>query len=151
MAVDALSLTACLLLLVCALGWRKGTYQRQSDSFPMLPVLGIVPLAAVLRATIGQSFFPDFLWTMALYLDGLAMIPQLWLIGQSSGVVDVAVAHHIAGMFGSRLLGLNFWWLIRGHWLQGMRYCGWLILVTGTVHVLLLTHFMCYYLKALCT
>merc|ERR1712048_1133647 len=151
MAVDALSLTACLFLLVCALGWRRGTYQRQSDSFPMLPMLGILPLAAVLPATIGKRFLPDFLWTLALYVDGLAMMPQLWLIAQNAGVVDVAVAHHIAGMFGSRLLAVNFWWLIRGHWLQGTRYCGWLILITCTVQLLLLTHFMCYYLKTLCT
>jgi len=152
MTIDAISLTASVYVLLSTLLWRRHSYQASSDSFPVWPLLlGAVVLAASVRANMSQRFLPDFLFTASLYVDAFAMVPQLWLVAQNSGVADVAVTHHIASMFVSRLMGLNFWWLIRGHWHQGMRFTGWLILVVYTVHVLLLCHFMCYYLKALCT
>lgn len=108
-------------------------------------------MAAVLHVDIGQSYIPDTLWTLALYLDVVAMLPQLSLIAHSGGVVDEAVSHHMALVYVSRVLGLTFWWLIRGTWLRGYTWTGWGILVAYAAELVLVFHYMCYYFRGLFT
>lgn len=152
MVADALALTFVMILLASVLGWRRGSYQASADSLSLrMPLLVIFGLAALLRVTLSKRFFPDFLWTLGLYMDVFAMLPQLWMVAQNGGVADEAVSHHVAGAFVSRLFGLTFWWLIRGTWHQGTRLAGWLILLACTSQILLHSHFMAYYLKAFVT
>eukprot|EP00927_Polykrikos_kofoidii_P037827 TRINITY_DN32030_c0_g1_i1.p1 TRINITY_DN32030_c0_g1~~TRINITY_DN32030_c0_g1_i1.p1 ORF type:complete len:367 (+),score=28.41 TRINITY_DN32030_c0_g1_i1:58-1101(+) len=149
MVADALALTFVVVLLMSILGWRRAGYQSNADNFGVaLPMFFIIGLAALFRVTFSVRFIPDFLWTLAVYVDVFAMLPQLRMIGQNGGVADEAVSHHVAGTFVSRLLGVTFWWLIRGTWHHGVRLSGWIILVAYSSQLLLLSHFMAYYLKA---
>lgn len=145
---DCCALTCVFFLLYCTFKSYRSTYQVDADTMHVQwLILGSVLGAAVLPFDVGRSYFPDVLWTVAVYLDAVAVFPQLSMIARNGGVVDEAVSHHLAGLFGSRLLSLTFWWLIRGTWLRGTSWTGWGILAVLTIHLLELSHYMCYYVK----
>eukprot|EP00928_Gymnodinium_smaydae_P034424 TRINITY_DN24397_c0_g1_i1.p1 TRINITY_DN24397_c0_g1~~TRINITY_DN24397_c0_g1_i1.p1 ORF type:complete len:389 (-),score=76.11 TRINITY_DN24397_c0_g1_i1:47-1141(-) len=159
---DALALgldCACgailVLVLLRSLTREKASQEarREVDSLNVLPALVVAAVLAAsgMRASVAHRWLPDVLWTFALYVDAFAMLPQLWMLARSGGVASGAVAHHIAGTFASRFVRLLFWWQVRGMWQQGAKATGWLILVVHVCHLLLLSDFVCYYLKALCT
>jgi len=144
---------ACSLLLVCGLLFGifvrfRSTYQAAADSL-RAPVLALaaLALALVLRVNIGGSYMPDVLFTLGLYLEVVSPLPQLRLAAVNGGVVDEATSHHLAAIFGSRLLALTFWWCIRTTWMKGTGFGGWLILLAGVSPLILLSHYMCFYLR----
>jgi len=147
----AISLVSALVLLGAVQLLFRHSYKPEVDTFSIkVPAAGCLALAVVLRADIGHAgYAPDVLWTAALYLDTVAMLPQLQLIGENGGVADKATSHHIALSFVSRFLGVLFWWLIKGHWFQGLRYTGLGILTAYYLQLLLLSDFLCHYLKAI--
>lgn len=144
----------CSLLLACVLlyGVRvhcRATYQAAADSISALPLAaGALVLALPLHANIGHEFVPDVLFTVSLYLEVVAPLPQLQLAAANGGVVDEATSHHLGGLFLGRLLALTFWWYIRTTWARGMGFGGWLILAAGALPLIVLSHYMCYYLRA---
>lgn len=145
---DAFAFSMTMVVLCYAYTSRRATCRAEADTFQIWHMaLGALILAAVLHVDIGHEYIPDVLWTAALYLDVTAMLPQMKLIAQNGGVVDEAMSHHIAMFFGSRLLGLTFWWLIRGTWSRGLTWTGWGILIFYMIELLLLSHYMCYYFK----
>lgn len=149
-SVDIASLVLAIFVLVAVHVLFRHTYQAESDTFRILEwVAGCAVLALLLHVDIGHSFVFDSLWTFAMYLDVVSMLPQLQMIGQNGGVVDKATSHHIAMLCGSRLLGFTFWWMIQGHWFQGLSWTGWGIMTCWFSQVLLLSSFMCYYFKGL--
>lgn len=146
---DAMSLLVVLGLLLCAFRRQRATSLVQADTFNAWLLLAIAAgLALVVRLQMSLRYVDDVLWSFSLYLDAVAMLPQLLMVAQSGGVVDEAMSHHIAAMFVSRLLGSAFWWLIRGTWLQGVRFTGWVIFAVYMGQLLFLCQYMCYYLKA---
>merc|ERR1719436_1250058 len=112
-----------MVVLCYACTSRRATYRAEADTYQIWHMaFGALILAAVLHVDIGHEYLPDVLWTAALYLDVMAMLPQMKLIAQNGGVVDEVMSHHIAMFFGSRLLALTFWWLIRGTWSRGLTW-----------------------------
>lgn len=152
-AAELSSFVLAIALLLAALLLFRRTYQSELDTFnAAVPGFACVAAALVLRADVTHAgFLPDAMWTSALYLDAVAMLPQMQLIARNGGVADEATGHHIALMFFSRLLGLLFWWMIKGHWAQGLSYTGWGIMFLYYVQLLLLSNFLCYYLKGVLT
>lgn len=150
---DGVSLFLVLVLLGASRVVFRSTYTPLMDSFGIaVPALACVGLALVFHADVGHAgFLPDTIWTMAHYLDAVAMLPQLHLIAQSGGFVDEATAHHMALVFCSRLMGVTFWWNIKGHWFQGLSYTGCGIMIVYYLQLLLLSNFLCWYLKSICS
>lgn len=145
---DAMSLTVACLALLCVRVPMRASYQIEADVFGIVPwIVGALVLAGVVHVEIGQQFLPDCLWTFALYVDGFALLPQLQLVAQNGGVIDEAMSHHTAAIFGSRCLALAFWWLIRNTWLRGTTLTGWCILLGGLLQLVVLSHYMCYYFR----
>jgi len=147
----AISLVSAVVLLGAVRLLFRHSYKPEVDTFSIkVPASGCLALAIVLRADIGHAgYAPDVMWTAALYLNTVSMMPQLQLIGENGGVVDKATSHHIALSFVSRFFGFLFWWLIKGHWFQGLSYTGWGILIAYYLQLLLLSNVLCYYLKAI--
>ena len=51
----------------------------------------------------------DTLWTASLYIDSVAMLPQLWMIVRAGGA-QVLTSHYVAAMALSRTLNFVFWY-----------------------------------------
>jgi len=150
-AADGLSLVVAFGLLVFLRRFSRSS-QMESDCFPSrYLMLAAIIAAAIVRLDISHQYAKDVLWTFGAYLDAVSMVPQLWIIAQSGGVVDESVGHHMAAYFISRLMQVIFWWAIRGTWMGGMGFTGWVILVVFVAKLILLSSFMCFYFKACIT
>jgi hypothetical protein len=154
-AVDLCSLSMVAYLLRQTLSVRRSSYQESSDTCGVWGlILGALCMAALFHADMNRSFFFDCLWTMGLFLDAIAMVPQLWLITKTGGTVEALTSHYIATTLVSRLLSGYFWYLNFEHvacdafWVEGFNHGSWGILAAHAVHFLLLGDFAYYYVKA---
>lgn len=66
-------------------------------------------IAIAVHPKLNNSTLPDVLWTLALYVETVAMVPQLFLLTKLGGEVDSLQGHYIACMFIARLLMMRFW------------------------------------------
>jgi len=148
-SAELTTLLLAFLLLYCIRAPLRHTYQADTDRFDARKLaLVVFGLAIPFHVDIAHAFIPDVVWTAALYVDAVAMLPQLAMTAQNGGVVDEAMSHHVAFVFLSRMFGLAFWWLVKGHWAGGLQVTGFIIMGAYGAQLLLLSHFMCYYLKA---
>jgi len=98
----------------------KQTYQADLDKFGELsvpPGYGAVWLAVpvflfscILHPSLNSDFFSDVAWTYSMYLESVALIPQLYMFQrQSNGVVELMTAHFVAALGFGRIMELFFW------------------------------------------
>jgi hypothetical protein len=66
-------------------------------------------IAIAVHPRLNNSTIPDVLWTLALYVETVAMVPQLFLLTKLGGEVDSLQGHYIACMFMARLAMMRFW------------------------------------------
>lgn len=72
-------------------------------------LVGCLVLALTVHPHLNNFVVPDVLWTMALYVETVAMVPQLFLLTKLGGEVDSLLGHYIACIFASRVLIMRFW------------------------------------------
>jgi len=154
-AVEVVALSIVLWLLYCSLVTHKHTYQKDADTLPVLPlVAGCFLLAALLHADMNNRDLFDALWMTGLFLSVVSVLPQLWLIYQTGGVVQACTGHYIAMLAASRALSGVFMWYARHDitckpWVEGVNHAVWAILSAHVLHLVLLADFGYYYVKAL--
>merc|ERR1719213_651584 len=85
---DILSLLLVLKILFFIFFEYKASYEHNADTFDLKGmIMGAVALAIVFHPDlIGWVPF-DILWTIHLYVDTVAMVPQLWMISKAGGKV----------------------------------------------------------------
>jgi len=113
-AYQACDLTS-LLLVFQALFYvhkrYKSTYQDQHDTLPIWnAVLPLALLASVLHGDLNHNWYFDTVWTFSMYLDTIAMLPQLWMLVHKGGAVEALTSHYVALIFFSRFLTFSFWY-----------------------------------------
>lgn len=152
--VDIVSLVVISYVLYQMLTVRRGSYQATDDSFNVKPlVIGSLVLAVILHADMDHKPLFDILWTWGLFIDAVAMVPQLWLISKNRGSVPAITSHYIATMAFSRLLSAIFWYLTMEYvactpWIGSFNHGAFGILFAHAVHFLTLADFVYYYTRA---
>jgi len=109
---DVVSLLMVLQIIFLTLVSHKSSYQSDVDSLDLRNlVMGAVVLAVLIHPC--QHGYPplDILWTTHLYVDAIAMVPQLWMISKAGGKVNGLTAHYIAATLLSNVLSGVFWFL----------------------------------------
>lgn len=89
----------------------EATYQGELDTLPVKNM--IVPMilfACVCHGNLNHSPFFDTVWTIAMNLDTIAMLPQLWMFVMKGGSVEKMASHFVALIFFSRCLTWSFWY-----------------------------------------
>lgn len=130
------------------------TYQREADSMPILPMtIGAMAIAAVLHGNMNSRPIFDTLWMSGLFIETIAVLPQLWLIMQTGGKVEALTSHYIAVMAASRALSGIFMWHARNDitchpWVAGINHTSWAILAAHALHLILLGDFGYHYIKS---
>jgi uncharacterized protein with PQ loop repeat len=149
-AADGIALGVALLLLIAVRLIFRSSYKPEEDAFSItVPAIACMGLALVAHVDIGRAgFVVDTIYTASLYVEAIAMMPQLFLMGKT-GKGDEVVGHHIVLWFICRMLGLMFWYLIKGHWMQGTSYSGWTIMAAYMGQLLLMSNFLCWYVQSL--
>jgi ER lumen protein retaining receptor len=141
------------------------SYQSDYDTFGALHVpssLGIlylivpcVVLAIFLHPNLNNDFISDTTWTLSMYLETCAIVPQLYMFQRSTankGVVEVLVSHSVFALGFARVLDMVFW-LYSYHELSSSagKSVGLLVLCSQFIHVAIMGDFFYYYLISLKT
>merc|ERR1719440_2347349 len=151
---DIITLAVVVWLLYQACVEKVKTYQAEADSMPILPMaIGALMLAAVLHANNNRRPIFDTLWMSSLFIEAIAVLPQLWLIMQTGGKVEALTSHYIAVMAVSRALSGIFMWHARfditcSPWIAGFSHAIWAILGAHVLHLILLGDFGYHYIKS---
>jgi hypothetical protein len=147
----------------------KGSYEPQHDSFgvsAMFPAVGrhgalaflaapALALALVFHPSLNNFLPTDIAWAVALYLESVAVIPQLFHFQRKGGEIQSSTAHYVFTFGLSRLFIFAFW-VSSAHELndsaaQGV-HAGWtgsVVLLMQVVHLVLMGDYSYYYAKAL--
>lgn len=153
-ASDVLALLIVLALLYLVLKVQKHTYQEEHDSMSIVPMAVVsLVLASLLHGDMNSRPIFDTLWMTGLFCGVLAVLPQLWLINRTGGVIEAGTSHYMAMLAVSRLISGTFMWHARYDvtckpWIVGVNHAIWAILSAHALHLLLLGDFWYYYLKA---
>jgi hypothetical protein len=158
---------AALIACLCALSMARSfffTHDSQADSFGAFGPTGgdrahfgalwialpALLLALIVHPSLNASFWSDVAWTFALYLDALAVAPQLLMMHKSGGAVDKYTGHYIFALGFGRVLQLLFW-AFSYHELSEHSHggvAGVFVLLTQVVGSLLMADFFYYYAKS---
>lgn len=139
----------------------KGTYQGDLDKFGEFnvpPGYGAVYLAGpaliiaiLIHPSLNSDFMSDVAWTYSMYLESMALIPQLYMFQkQTTGVVELLTAHFVAALGFGRMMEFLFW-MYSYHELassSGSKLPGYLALFSQVVQLVLLIDFFWYYFMA---
>ncbi|KAL7534397.1 hypothetical protein ACHAXR_005846 [Thalassiosira sp. AJA248-18] len=154
-----------LLFTGCAL-WGcmvpfKSTYQGEMDKFGEMNVptgmgavylaIPVLILAIIVHPNLNSDFLSDVAWTYAMYLESVALVPQLFMFQkQTSGVVELLTAHFVAALGFGRVMEFMFW-IYSYHELAtsaGSKLPGYLALFSQFMQLVLMLDFFWYYYLA---
>jgi len=152
--VDMCSLVMVLWLLYRVLVVNKQSYQAEQDSLPIAPMMLVcLGLAAVCHGDMNDRPLFDTFWMAGLFAGVFAVMPQLSLILKTGGRAEALTSHYMAALALSRVLSGIFMWYARFditcvEWVSGFNHCVFAILGAHLVHLLLLSDFAYYYVRA---
>jgi len=157
-AIDVIALT-CVISILYEMHNDQGrtaqTYEKENDTCAIHWFLvASVLLAYFIHPALNNRKIPDIAWTMSLYLEALAMIPQLMMFAKKGGEVESLASHYVACVFMCRCMMLAFW-SNSFHELhrRGDTYNlpGYGVIGAQILQVILFADFMYYYVKGVCT
>uniref|UniRef100_A0A7S2GHT0 ER lumen protein-retaining receptor n=1 Tax=Octactis speculum TaxID=3111310 RepID=A0A7S2GHT0_9STRA len=144
----------------------RGTYDDSKDAFGNLGIpsfLGVLYivlpcliLAVIFHPNLNKDFISDASWTFSMYLESLAILPQLYMFqkqasGTGSGVIEVLVSHSVFALGFARVVESAFW-MSSFHELHsgaGSQFVGWVVLLSQFIHVALMGDFFYFYFLSL--
>jgi len=111
-AADIASLLLVFQLLFFIHKRYRNSYQAELDTFPIYKMIpACVFLGCVLHGNLNKSLFFDKVWTIGMWCDSVAMLPQLWMLSMKGGEVEALTANYVAGIFAARCMTWYFWWV----------------------------------------
>lgn len=156
--------------VMCIVAWYgisiklQTSYQSSLDRFgahpPHVPsqygtVFLIGPmflLALLIKPNLNSDFLSDFGWCFSMYLESVAIVPQLFMFQkEKSSEVEIMNSHYVSALGLGRLLELVFW-LFSYHELvsvSGSRAPGIVAVLAQIVQLALMGDFFYYYYLAL--
>lgn len=145
--IEATSLVVVIMTLAKLLTLPEDDYPCE-DKCGILGLMAVAGAAAMyVHPDLIQSIWPDTSWTFSLYLEVLAMVPQLFLITKLGGDVQSLQGHYIACTFASRLAMLRFY--ARSYGEMTPRGAGFGVIGSQVLQCLLLSDFMYLYVRSL--
>jgi len=150
--LDVFALILVLQVIYCVFKSHRSTYQEEHDTFQIeFVALGCFVLAVLVHPDLNNRPVFDTLWTTALYIDVVAMMPQLVLMTKIRGEVEALTSHYVGATALSRATSLVFWYhgFTELAPLDGsFNLAGWAIIAAHVLQVLLLCDFLFYYIRA---
>lgn len=159
--IEFFSLTSVALVLYGMLGPLKSTYDSKFDKFGNLHVpneygavylvLPCLLIACLWHPELNKEFFSDTCWTFSMYLEAVAMLPQLYMFqkqaGEQDGAIEVMLDHVTFALGFSRMFELSFW---LGSFKElsnsSGKVPGYIVLLSQVGQLLIMADFFYYYL-----
>ena len=127
----------------------KSTYDKSQDSFlhwkfAVAPCAVLALVTHLLGSGIKDFSVMELLWTFSIYLESIAILPQL-IVLQRYGEVENLTGNYIFFMGAYRALYiLN--WIYRANTEKNYRH-HWVVYICGVLQTLLYADFFYYYFK----
>jgi len=164
---DIASLLMCLNLLYKMHRSHAHTYEKHHDTFKIAPC---IPLAFVLamcwHGHLNRSFWFDTLWFFSLYLETIAMIPQLFMLTRIGGEVEGMTSHFVVLVATAKFFAWIFWFYGYPELAEGYtdadddgipedwghsNYGGYAIILCYSIQLIGSADFVYYYMKSAVT
>lgn len=160
--VETLSLLCAGVATACVAVRFSSSYNAKDDAFGNFHIpseFGAVFLigpcflaAAIFHPNLNKDWVSDVSWTFSMYLESLAIMPQLYMFQKQAGeAVETLVSHFVFALGFARIVEMAFW-MSSFHELadvNGSKFVGILVLVVQFVHVALMADFFYFYAIAL--
>jgi len=143
----AISFLLVMSILKSVFTTYRSSYQDDLDT---LKATYLIP-GCFLLATLIRPHFPslgntvNFFWAATLYVDVLALMPQVVMMANGVGKVEAPIAHFVAATAVSRSTDVVDSLL---YYPLGANWSAWGVVFAQTVHLLLVLDFLYYYMKA---
>jgi len=153
-AFEVLAFVALLMVfdvLYSIFGRYKKTYQEDLD---VLSVKYLIPGAFFGALLIRPSFVEGSWYSYSLaanmYLDTMALMPQIFMMQRSGGKIQAPIAHFVAATALSKGCDLLFWCenLHADFYVYGDVWSGWMMIFAHVVMLGLIGDFIYHYVKA---
>jgi ER lumen protein retaining receptor len=159
------SLFSVCFAIYAILGPLISTYDEKYDKFGNLHIPSefgaaylIVPcvvMAILFHPSLNKEFLSDTCWTLSMYLEAVAMIPQIYMFQTAAsadgGHVEPLIGHTIFALGFARIFELFFWVgsfkELSDH--SGGRLPGYIVLLSQLGHMVVMADFFYYYFKSL--
>ena len=144
----------------------KSSYQKDADKFTvpgvpsdlgvLLLVLPALVIALLLHPTLNGNWFTDTAWAFALYLEAVALLPQILMFQSARNVeVEPFEANFVFGLAVARAMHLVFW-MSSFHELNDRdssssiqkRFPGHLVVISQVLNLLLVADYIWFYIVA---
>jgi hypothetical protein len=136
----------------------KTTYNWDLDRVNCLAL--IIPsfiLAILIHPGLNNSYFSDISWTFSLYLESIAMFPQLYMFFKKGGEVEAFTSHFVASQGISRCFALVFWIFSYNElneypgtiWGLFKGYVGYIVMLFQILQIVLFSDFLYEYIKSM--
>merc|ERR1719247_3152722 len=149
--VDVCSLLMVLQILECIYKSHRASYQQEVDTMDVKNmVIGCVAMAVMIHPDLNDWAAFDIAWTVSLYLDTVAMLPQLFM-SNKMGKVPAYTSHYLAATLVSRAFSAWFWYYGAENIARvsdGFSFGAAGIIIAHVLQFLFLADFGYYYLKA---
>jgi len=120
----------------------RQTYDKEQDTFR---VIFLIMPCLILALVINHDFtIPEILWTFSIYLEAVAILPQLVLLQRTKNV-DTLTGNYVFLLGGYRALYLLNW-IYRFFTESGYRQ--WIVWCSGVVQTAIYCDFFYYYIQS---
>lgn len=161
--VEIISLLSCIASIYFIFKPLASTYSEKYDKFGSLHIPSeygiayliapVIVIAMLIHPSLNHNWFTDVCWTISMYMESVAMLPQLYMFQKQAndegGVVEALTGHTVFALGFSRVFEFFFWLsCFKELMIHGNSYAGYLILFSQLVHLLIMADFFYYYFKS---
>jgi ER lumen protein retaining receptor len=155
---EVISLICCICLIYMITTSHKDTAEMDNDDikyfYLAIPTLFI---ALLIHPSLNKNFITDILWAYSMYLESVAIFPQLHLFKKKSGWIEEFTSHYVALQGLSRLFSLVFWYdtftELNEYSSEGLSlmqsYTGYFVMLSQVIQLLLMIEYYWYYFKSI--
>lgn len=133
----------------------RNTYQDELDTMPIYKILpAFALLGCSFHGNLNHSPFFDSVWTISMWFDTIAMLPQLWMLVAKGGEVEALTSNYVALIFMSRVMAFWFWFTGMPELAPkdgGINLVGYMIVGAHATQALLSADFMYHYFMWQCS
>jgi uncharacterized protein with PQ loop repeat len=110
-AADLIGLAIACGIWKCLTDTHRSTYNSHTDTLDLRKCLPCCVLVALLiHGDLNDCFIFDTLYYIAVNVETLALMPQLWMFANGDGQVDGMTSHFVVMQTFGRVCSLVFWW-----------------------------------------
>jgi len=148
---------SCFVIFMIAVKYRSSYTWDLDRVHSGLLIAPALVLAILIHPGLNNSYFIDIMWTFSLYLEAIAIFPQLYMFSKKGGEVEAFTSHFVASQGIARVFSLIFWLFSFKElneypgeiWSLFSGYVGYFVMLSQILQVVLFSDFLYEYYKSL--